>query len=109
MHRAPVTEKDFSRIKTITFSTATLAGLLQAYAQAEMVIPLFIPRPERIVAALDDASRYDNTVFLLQQGATALSILECLEGGDKDALEYARTLATGMAYSLYIRAEGAKA
>ena len=101
----PVTRENRSRIRTITFSTATLPGLLQAYASAEDSLTYFIAKPDRLRAALDNEARRDNAIFMLEQGAKALNALDCLNAGEEDNLEYARTIIAGMAYELYRQAE----
>ena len=101
----PVTRENRSRIRTLTFSTATLPGLLQAYASAEDALACFVAKPDRLRAALDNEVWRDNTIFMLQQGAKALNALECLKAGEEDDLKYARTLMAGMVYELFHQAE----
>lgn len=88
----------------IAFSTATLPGLIQRYCEAAEVVPFF-PEPSLLRLALDDKARHDHTIFFLQQGAKAMNVLECLEAGDIDALNHARTVITGMVRDLYRQAE----
>ncbi len=86
----------------VRFSTATIPGLVQTYALAAEALPFFAARPERLLHALEDPARHDAALFLLQSGTSALDCLECLEAGDLTLL---RTYLTGLAYSLFKKAE----
>jgi hypothetical protein len=91
----------------IRISTATLPGLIQTYAMAEELLPNFAANPDLLKAAMDDPARRDRATFFLQQAAKAVNALQCLEDGDGDALDYARTLITGMVCAMYQQAEKA--
>lgn len=86
------------------FSTATLPGLLQAYAASENYIP-FHTRPERLKAALADSTNAKKVIGHLQQGARLLTCLDCLEDGHPEALEYMGTLLRGLAIEAFRDAE----
>ena len=92
----------------VRISTATLPGLIQSYCDAAEVIPHFHPEPGLLRLALDDQAGHEQAIFLLQQGAKAMNALECLEDGGIEALDYARTLITGMVRDLYRHAEKAQ-
>lgn len=91
-------------------STRTLAGLLQAYAVAEQVIPYLCPKPGRVREAIEspkDSERYKKAIFLLQAGSRGINCLECLEDGSPDALENLKALLLGLTRDLYKEAERA--
>ncbi|MDL2217003.1 hypothetical protein LJB81_04665 [Desulfovibrio sp. OttesenSCG-928-M14] len=107
---SPVDGNDLDKFRIagmLQFSTATLPGLLQAYAVAEQVLPYLCPRPNMVLDALEDPARRDRAIFLLQCGSKALKCIECLEEGDQDALDYLRTLLYGLTRTLYKEAERA--
>lgn len=87
-----------------TFSTATVPGLLQAYAEAEKRLP-FYTRPERLKAALADPATAKGAIGRLQQGARLLTCLNCLEDGTPEALEYMGILLRGLAMDTFRGAE----
>ncbi len=91
--------------RMITFSTATLPGLIQAYARAGEVLPFFNPHPDKLRAALEDATTRESTIFMLQRGATALNALDCLAEGTPESLAYMQTLLHGLIGDLYRKAE----
>ncbi|MDY0258675.1 MAG: hypothetical protein RBR41_03285 [Desulfovibrio sp.] len=68
----------------LTFSTATLPGLIQAYAESGQILFAFQPRPESLKAALENSDTHDQALEFLGLGAKALSALEALEDGDTD-------------------------
>jgi hypothetical protein len=86
----------------VRISTATLPGLIQAYALAGEALPYFCPKPERLRKALEDAERKDRSIFMLQKGALALNCLGCLEDGEMELL---KTYLTRLAIDLFKRAE----
>lgn len=86
---------------SIRISTATLPGLIQAYALAQDHI-LYCPVPDRLQAALEDPATKEEAVFNLQQGALALNILACIQ--DEDYALAKSYLAT-LAHDAYKRAE----
>lgn len=96
--------KSLCRSPLPTFSTATIQGLLQAYAEAENRLP-FYARPERLRAALADSTNAKKVIGHLQQGARLLTCLDCLEDGHPEALEYMGTLLRGLAIEAFRDAE----
>jgi hypothetical protein len=88
----------------IMISTATLPGLIQAYALAGEYLPYFCPQPEKLLKALEDSEKKDRAIFMLQKGSQALNCLECLEAED---LELLKTYLTGLARDLFRQAENA--
>lgn len=86
----------------LIFSTATLAGLLQAHARAEDTLWGFTAKPDKIRASLENPATKDDAIFQLQQGSRALSILSCLEAGDH---AQARTYISGLAREAFKQAE----
>ena len=98
----PVTEENRSRILSVTFSTATLPGLIQAYARACDAIPYFCPRPDKSKEALENPASREDTLFFLQRGATALGCLELLREGHLDNID---TYLSGLMLVLYKCAE----
>lgn len=86
------------------FSTATVPGLIQAYAASEGYLP-FYTRPERLKAALADPARVKGTIERLQQGARLLMRLDCLEDGSPEALESLRSQLRRLAMDAFRGAE----
>lgn len=106
MSRVEDAYKNPARSKSrITFSTATLPGLLQAYSLAPEYFQLFLLKPEELKASLEDETRRNVSIFMLQKGAQAINCLDCLRDGDPKALEYLETLLSGMVYDFYSLAE----
>ena len=81
---------------------ATLPGLIQAYAEAERVLPGFYTQPEKLKATLSNPATEERTIEALRRGARLLNCLECLETGD---VEYLGTLLRGLAYDAFKDAE----
>ena len=98
----PVTEQNRSRIRSVTFSTATFPGLIQAYATVCDEIPYFCPRPDKLKEASENPASRDGTIFFLQRGATVLNCLDLLKSGNLDRLD---VYLTGLMHALYKCAE----
>lgn len=86
----------------VSFSMATLPGLIQAYAEAERVLPGFYAQPEKLKAALSNPTTEKHTVESLRRGARLLNCLEILEAGD---LEYLGILLRNLAYEAFRESE----
>ena len=86
---------------SLTFSTATLPGLVQAYMQAELALSHFQPKPEDLSRALDNPATKETCISCLQRGATALNALEALSAGD---VEYTATLLENLISGAYSEA-----
>lgn len=86
----------------VSFSMATLPGLVQAYAEAERVLPGFYTQPEKLKAALSNPTTEKHTVESLRRGARLLNCLEILEAGD---LEYLGILLRNLAYEAFRESE----
>lgn len=101
---APVTleNEDRSRRPFVRISTATLPGLIQAYALATERLPQFGAQPEKLKTALESSETKDLAIFMLQRGSQLLTCLEALEAGDLDDL---RRILMQLITSVYRSAE----
>lgn len=86
---------------SLTFSTATLPGLVQGYVEVKEVLHGFVPDMGALRRALDSPDTREKCISSLQCGATALNALEALGAGD---IEYTATLLKNIVRGQYSEA-----
>lgn len=85
----------------LTFSTATLPGLIQAYVESGKIIFGFSPNLDALRKALGSPDTHELCVAYLQRGANALNVLASLQAGD---IEHTTTLLQNLVREPYNQA-----